>query len=165
MKSPDEIYENLLSNIKETTPIDEEIKDLVVGLNALKFPTQNSCAGHLDKPWTYPYVDIYCDENFADDYSEESIKAKLKWIKNNIKLQNKLIPLLKEFHEKNKIKFQYQITPHTSIDLAVIRLKSINADTLQILTKTERAKELKKLQHLTNKLAKFLLEKYRKNQI
>lgn len=43
-------------------PIDEGIVETVVALNLLGLPTCQSCEGHLDDGWPYPWVDFETDE-------------------------------------------------------------------------------------------------------
>jgi hypothetical protein len=45
-------------------PVDEAIEDVVVALRLLGFNTISSCAGHLDRPATGPYVMCKSDRAF-----------------------------------------------------------------------------------------------------
>lgn len=163
MKTLVELKKELLKKVNEQQSIDQEIFDTVLGLNAFNIPTQTSCSGHIDKKWTYPYIDIYADNEQIEfnDYSPISIKIKEKWVKKNITIQEKLIELLIDFYSNRKTKFKYTITPHTVIDWGGIRLKSIGADTLQIMNKAQKTKELTKYQKEMKDFGIFLLKRYR----
>jgi hypothetical protein len=162
VKTLDQVKKGLLKKVDNQQSIDSEIFDVVLGLNAFDMPTQTSCAGHGNKKWTYPFVDIYTDNQHIkyNDYSPESIKRKEKLIKKNIAIQARLIQLLKEFYKNRKSIFEYMITPHTVIDWGEIRLKSIGADTLQNMTETQRTTELTKYQNEMHQFGAFLLKKY-----
>lgn len=162
MKSISAIKKALLAGISEITPIDQEILDLVIGLNAFGLVTHNSCAGHPDRSWSFPYVDIYEDFSHIDfsDFSDKSAQQKKELISKNIDLQKKLLPLLEEFYLHRKVAYRYQITPHTVIDWAGIRLKCAGADLLQSMPVKTFIRELPKYQQEMTKFGEFLLKKY-----
>ncbi len=110
---------------KRKQPIDPGILGLVIGLRAFNIPIKNSCAGHTQRNWTSPYIDIYAvDEHISfDDHSSQMNKIKKAWIRKNIAIQNKLIKLLTEFYKGRKVEYKRQISLHTTIDWSWVRLK------------------------------------------
>lgn len=54
-------------------PIDSEIKEIVVALNAMGIKTTASCEGHLDHGYAYPWVELEIDspdfEQLVDDFN------------------------------------------------------------------------------------------------
>lgn len=167
MKSLQHLTKEVLKLNKTSQPIDPGILDLLIGLRAFNIPTQNSCAGHKEKNWTFPYVDIHADDSHISfgDYSKKMIKIKKEWIRENITIQNKLINLLTEFYKTRKVAYKYQISPHTMIDLGWVRLKCIGSDLLQNMQAETSKKELLKYQKEMKMFGKFLMKKYRKSVI
>lgn len=144
--------------------IDPEIFKLIIGLQAHNIPTQFSCAGHADREGSYPYVDIYADDSKIDfeDFSEPMIEKKAAWIQENVFILKQLEQLLSQFYSNHKAEYKYMITPHCSIDLVQIRLKSIGADLVKRMSKTEFKKELEELQKEMVAFSTFLIEEYRR---
>ncbi len=87
-------------------PVDEGIKETVIALTALGFPTVQSCEGHSDRGNPFPWVTIeYPDEpeenKFINEDSEKDYTPEYKeWMKNNSVLQKKIDELIAEFNEK-----------------------------------------------------------------
>lgn len=164
MKSLNEIKKEV-SNLKDQAGqhIDPGIQDTIVGLRAHEIPTWFSCSGHKDKPGSFPYVDIYSDDSEveSDDYSEEKMEKKFQWIEENIKIQKKLISLLSDFYSNRETEYKYQLTLHTWIDTARVRLKSVGADLLKNMKKEEFEKELEVYQTEMKEFGEFLIGKYR----
>jgi hypothetical protein len=164
MKSLQTIKKEVLKLNKTTQAIDPGILELVVGLRAFNIPTQYSCAGHKGRNGTFPYIDIHEDDAviFYDDYSTRMIKIKKDWIKKNVAIQRKLINLLTEFYKNRKVEYKYQISLHTMIDWAWLRLKSIGSDLLKDMPVKAFQKELLIYQNEMKMFGYFLIEKYQK---
>lgn len=147
--------------------IDAGIFDLVLGLRAHDIPTQFSCAGHDDRMGSYPYVDIYADDEAIDfdDYSEANIQKKSDWIKANGLVLHHLIPLLSEFYKNRETPYEHQLIPQCSVDLVRIRLKAVNADTFQNLDAKTHKAQLKIAQDEMKAFGLFLQEKYTEDSI
>ena len=143
--------------------IDPAIINLVVGLRAHGIPTFFSCAGHKEKDWTYPYVDIHADDSHIsfEDFSDTMIQSKLEWIKKNIAILDKLVELLTAFYAARKTDYRYVIVPHCSIDLVQIRLKCIGSDLLKNMTNKLFKKELTIFQKEMSEFGTFLIERYK----
>ncbi len=167
---------NSLDALKKTTEaltdkagqkIDAGIFDLVLGLRAHDIPTQFSCSGHDDRMSSYPYVDIYADDEAIDfdDYSEANIQKKSDWIKANGLVLHQLIPLLSEFYKNRETPYEHQLIPQCSVDLVRIRLKPINADTFQNLDAKTHKAQLKIAQDEMKAFGLFLQEKYTEDSI
>jgi hypothetical protein len=77
LKAVDEIKEvkDLLGK-----PIEEHIRDTVVGLNVLEIPTSGSCEGHIDRaipaPWVYIQADNRPQERFVGEEATFEATAK-----------------------------------------------------------------------------------------
>ena len=140
-------------------PIDPGILNLVLSLQAFNIPTQYSCEGHLNRKWSYPHVDIYADNSHInfEDFSKKMLAIKQKWIKANIQIQKKLIPLLEQFYKTRKTAYKYQITPHTFVGLCDLKLKCVGSDLLQIMPTKQRKKELARYQKEMKDFGEFLL--------
>jgi hypothetical protein len=164
MQSLQTIQKKVLKLNKTTQPIDTGILELVVGLIAFDIPTRYSCAGHEDRPGTFPYIDIQADDSFLsyDDFSPKMIKIKKAFIKKNVIIQAKLLKLLTEFYKRRKVEYKYQIALHSTIDWAGVRLKSIGADLLKNLPAKTFKKELLIYQSEMKNFGSFLINKYRK---
>ena len=142
--------------------IDPVIVNLIIGLKAHDIPTFFSCAGHKEKDWTYPYVDIYADDSHIsfEDFSDTMIQSKLEWIKENIAILDKLIELLSEFYAVRETDYRYVIVPHCSIDLVQVRLKCIGSDLLKNMTSKLFKKELAIFQKEMSEFGTFLIGRY-----
>lgn len=153
--------ENLVDNANQK--VDSAIINLIVGLKAHSIPTYFSCAGHKEREWTYPYVDIYADDSHIsfEDFSDKMIQSKSEWIKKNIIILEKLVELLSSFYATRKTDYKYVIVPHCSIDLVQIRLKCTGADLLKNMTNKLFKEELIVLQKEMNEFGTFLIKKYK----
>ncbi len=162
MKPLQTIKREVLKLNKTTTPIDPDIQELLAGLRAFAIPTRYSCSGHRERNGTFPYVDIYTDDSHIayDDYSPKMLKTKETFIRNNIAIQKKLIDLLTEFYNTRKVDYKYQITLHTTLDWAGVRLKSLGADLLKKMPPKTFKKELVNYQNEMKKFGSFLIKKY-----
>lgn len=163
MKSIQTLKKEILRLNKTTTPIDTDILELIVGIRAFNIPTQGSCAGHRERNGTFPFIDIHKDDSHIsyDDYSKKMIRLKTAWIKENIAIQRKLIALLTEFYATRKVDYKYQISLHTMLDLAWVRLKCMGADLLKDMPSKTFKKELLIYQDEMKKFGSFLIKKYR----
>lgn len=149
MKSLDQIRKEV-DELKDSAnqKIDPEIKELIVGLRLHNIPTAFSCAGHKEKPWSSPYVDIYADDSNVsfEDYSEEMNQIRTQWIKGNVRILEKLTELLSAFYANRKASYPLMLAPHCSIDTVQIRLKSIGTDLLKGMNQKSFKRELKRYQ-------------------
>jgi hypothetical protein len=163
MKSLKEIRKEVDELVDDANQkIDPVISDLIVGLRAHGIPTFFSCAGHKERGWTYPYVDIYTDDSHIsfDDFSETMVQAKSEWVEKNVVILDKLIELLSEFYADRETDYKYVIVPHCSIDLVRIRLKCTGSDLLKNMTGELFEKELKILQKEMGEFGTFLINRY-----
>ena len=165
MKTLLNIKEEVIKLNKSTQPIDSGILELVVGLRAFNIPTQSSCAGHKERNSAFPHVQILAENEHIDfdDYSEQMMKIKKEWIRENIIIQDKLINLLTEFYQTRKAEYKYQISLHTMLDWAGVVLKCIGSDLLQYMPPEKFKKELLKYQKEMKMFGKFLVKKYQKS--
>lgn len=163
MKSIQTIKKEVLKLNKTTIPIDTDILELIVGLRAFNIPTQGSCAGHKERNGSFPFVDIYKDDSHIsyNDYSKKMIRLKMAWIKENVATQRKLINLLTEFYKTRKVEYKYQISLHTMLDWAWVRLKCLGADLLKDMPSITFKKELLIYQNEMKEFGSFLIKKYR----
>ncbi len=162
MKSLKEIQKEVGNLVDDANQkMDPVIVNLIVGLRAHGIPTFFSCAGHKEKDWTYPYVDIYADDSHIsfEDFSDTMIQSKSEWIKENIAILDKLVELLSEFYAVRETEYRYTIVPHCSIDLVQIRLKCIGSDLLKNMTNKLFKKELTIFQKEMNEFGTFLIER------
>lgn len=70
-------------------PIDSNIKEPVIALNALGFVTDGSCEGHIDRGLPYPWIDIEGVSDFNKKYPEYEKIVKILKEKTNSKLEAK----------------------------------------------------------------------------
>jgi hypothetical protein len=77
-------------------PIDEGIKDTVVGIQAHGLATVGSCEGHARKPIAIPYVHLQTPEptGWRDNEHLQQI-----WKQRNLKQKNKLAALLRGYYD------------------------------------------------------------------
>jgi hypothetical protein len=116
-ENQDKLYQTARENVellvdKLGKGIDEGIKDTIAILNAMNFHTTSSCSGHIEKDsFAIPYVEFYTPA--PDGWKMDPDKQAL-WAKNNLKQQEKLIPLINEFNNRSN--------RHTHVELKLSRI-------------------------------------------
>lgn len=87
-------------------PIDAGIKEAVIALNLLGFKTRQSCEGHLDHGYPYPWVDFDLSSLEIDLIREEfrQLNSKIKNEENNRSCDQNLLTSLRhqlfDIHQK-----------------------------------------------------------------
>lgn len=143
-------------------PIDEGIKDTVVYLKALDFPTSQSCEGHLqddegDEQPRAPFVEIYPKEPSEENWVDIP-ELRDKVTAESAALKEKATKLLDEFYGENP-----DIDAKAKLTLWQIaygfRFEPEGAEQLASLTGAEAKSTLSAQQAEMNKFTEFLKEK------
>lgn len=132
-------------------PIDERIKNTLVGLLINNIETTGSCEGHKKDGEQFPWIDIETPE--PDDWMSNSTSLET-WKLANQKQVKKLQKLLDEFNEEEVSAYPLKLMPrgiYGAVRLQTGRTKSI-ADTLPL-------DYLHELQRQMEAFGDFLLEK------
>lgn len=144
-------------------PIDEGVKDAVVYLKALDFPTSSSCEGHLvddegnDLPRS-PYVEVYPEEPEEVDWPDipeiqQEMSAKAA------ELKERAQSLLDDFYAA-----EADVDPDAMLTLWQIaygwRFEPVGTEALDHLSATDAEALLKKQQEEMQRFAEFLEKKF-----
>lgn len=139
-------------------PVDEKIKEVVVGLIVHDFPTFSSCEGHLDRePVISPYVIVTTDE-FEGWKEDESIADEMA--SENLNHQRRAIELLSEFYEKHDSPYDSRLSLEKVGPTSGFVLRNTGADVLEILPPAEQEEKLKLYRREMNDFAVFLKYKF-----
>lgn len=131
--------------------IDEGIKETVVAFDINDLPTHNSCEGHIDHGFPYPFVEVTAGEEPRWKYEgQEELFKKVA--------EEKDIQLEKIERES----FQWDVDLYEEVENETG--KRLNLKDEKELTETEEYKEWKKRNKEMFKKAQDLLQEYNKNK-
>ncbi len=112
--------------------IDEGIKETVIALRALGFPTTQSCEGHTNRGLPYPWVDIKAPTEFTLLWSAPASGYEKRQELSNLKLEQKMLELLAEFYENRKTYFDARLS--FEFTRTSFRVQSIGGRSLPLLS-------------------------------
>lgn len=141
-------------------PVDEGIRDAVAILNAIGFPTTDSCEGHLpneEEGHYYPYVEICAPEPVGWE-EDESIER--EWRLENLKLQQSLLQVLQEFEQTHNPDYLSRLMLRNWGYNGTFRLESTGAQIMALLDTEELAPTRDRYRHELNLFIEFLKSKY-----
>lgn len=156
-------------------PIDEGIKDAIVGLKLLGFETDGSCEGHINQEGVGgPWVDLTSEEIKAleperekifeeslvkgeSDLNEEARRRVDEIDAKKLKIQARAINLLAEFYANRKSIYDVMIIVAPIING---RIQCMGTDVANILPKKEQKKKLKEYRQEFNNFTEFLKDKF-----
>ncbi len=150
-------------------PVDEGIKELLIGLWLQQIPTESSCEGHSDDD-AFPYVHIgftpQLDEvnNIKELIPVHELLKKFPYLdkakKRNLKIQLKLINLLSEYYKEHYVTEDERLTLTKIGFYGDVRLESQGTLIRSILTKKEKVEKINIYQAEMQSFGIFLKEKY-----
>jgi len=163
--------EEIRNKFKRTTDsmeleIDPGIFEIVVLLNALDFPTSQSCEGHLEesqkrKPTKAPWVEIYPEVPEEEKWFEnEKLRSQIE--KESLGYKKRILGYLQEFYQDRQISFDAMIGIK-GIGYG-FRLQSMGTEIMDLLPKEEQAEKQKLYREEMQKFTQFLKEKYLKGE-
>ncbi len=163
-------------------PIDPGIKETIIVLNLLGFPTSASCEGHLDRAVAAPWVDIIsndtdslkgkadaafglADESVAlhieaqtDQLYDEANRLREVAFRPLLLLGEKLLKLMEKFYENRKVLFDQRITlEQFGYSLRIYSQGAVVQDALEQM---EKAKRLASYQIEMKEFTEFLKGEY-----
>lgn len=140
--------------------IEPGIKDVIVGLKAWEFPTNQSCEGHIKGEKgqeLYPWVEIYAPE--PEGWEEDEEKKK-EWTIENQKQQKKMIKMLDEFYQIKEIVPDAKLSFEPIGIYGGFRIRSTGAEAMKSLSPKEQKRKQELYRKEMNDFAKFLRDKY-----
>ena len=151
-------------------PIDEGIKESVVGLRILGLKTSGSCEGHPDWGMQTPWIDFETSVNdemrakwrkSRQEHNQDDLLRLLREIKGLVaKDWNKVVPLLDEFYRERAVPYYQRLVLVLSGETT--RLISQGGET-QIGESSGRARERLEAYRLEmNAFTRFLRERFLK---
>ncbi len=160
-------WEQERRNVEEITDkleegIDEGIKDTVIALRVLEFPTSGSCEGHTsgEHGTPYPWIDICVPRPEGYEEDEEDREKRHEWNIENLKEQKRMIDLLDEFYSDRKTPFDVMISfRHIGI-YGEFRLQSFGADIMELMTPEEQEEKRRQYKKELDDFAQFCKEEY-----
>lgn len=170
-------------------PIDPDILQLVVGLNALDIATSSSCAGHLDHGTYAPYVDVEAaidreEERAArqallaaqqeeeraqlsqeeiDKHYQDATELQQQAAHPHLALRARLSEYLTRFYAQRHVSFNQHLVIQGEVLQNIgcaMRLESQGAGLQAIATPEERAQNLAVYQQEMRMFAAFLKDVY-----
>jgi len=136
-------------------PIDKGIIEGVAVLNKLGFPTSQSCEGHLDRGYPFPWIEIYPHEPEEENWKENSALRE-KVIQEENKYKNKFQELIDSYNKEkgfSQSKFKF-----VDIEYGFRFQTSDNRDTNEMNIK-EKEKFLKQTRNNLSDFIEFLKNK------
>ncbi len=183
MKNKSEIWADITAQVDTITdglgmPIDPKIKPLVIALNALDFPTNMSCEGHLHRGQPTPWISFECltQKEIDQKYEQRKIKyenAKAKdsrevwlefhkWDEEQLRpvrvFATRLCKLLEDFYVDYHPPYHAMFV--ISRSSSSCRIEPIGDDEQYITSTEEKAQRLKLYQQEAQKLAEFTKNKF-----
>ncbi|MCL5733384.1 MAG: hypothetical protein M1334_01820 [Patescibacteria group bacterium] len=168
-------WDGIASKVDKTVdklekPVDPDIKESIVALNAFGINTTASCEGHIDHGTYAPYIDVEAKDvemldrqaRELEDKEENINKAKniFKEIEQkNLEEREKLFLLLDEFYKNRNVSFSTKLIVK-GLARGWSRLESQGADLQKIKTKEERQENLSRYQEEMAAFTDFLTKKY-----
>lgn len=151
----------------EGRPIDPGIKETVIALKALEFPTCQSCEGHpAERPEEIevkghqsraPWVWI---ESPGPKNLKESESTQKEWKRENLKHQSKMIELLDEFYKDREVAFDVRLHIESRGIYGAFAITNQGADAVEGLPQVEQKEKRLVYQKEMQKFSDFLKEKY-----
>jgi len=151
------IREKILKKAQELgIEIEEEIKEIVIMLNAFDFRIANFYKGSVDKePICGPWILIGPPKTSPGEINEE-LKNRLQ--KQQEWLKRRMINILNRFYEERSVQEDVKIV---LVDTDIgFKIQNNGSDSLKFLVSEERLKKLKDYQQEFVDFANFLKEKY-----
>lgn len=144
--------------------IEDGIKPAVIALQALEFPTSQSCEGHVrteegeeQQGNAYPWVEIYAPEPEGIESEEEKERV---WRTANLKLQRRMIEYLAQFYESRKSDFDARMGFRNIGMFGGFRIQSIGGEIMEILSLKEQQEKRELYKSEMDKFTAFLKEQY-----
>jgi hypothetical protein len=131
--------------------IDEGIKETVIAFEMNGLPTHNSCEGHIDHGFPYPFVEVIAEEKPRWKYKGQ--KEIFKQV-----AEEKGVP----FEKTERDSPEWDINLYEEIENEAG--KRLNFKNEEELAETEKYKEWKKINKEIFKKAQDLLQEYNKNK-
>lgn len=160
--------EEIRNKFKRTTDsleleIDPGIFETVVILNALDFPTSQSCEGHLEEregghPLKAPWVEIYFEPKEKNWLEDEKLKAEVT--QKNLQYQKRMIEYLDEFYQDYHPHFDSLINIERVGIYGGFRIQSNGTHLVEVLPSEEQKEKLKTYRQEMDRFTQFLKEKY-----
>ncbi|MCK4520457.1 hypothetical protein KAT95_01135 [Candidatus Parcubacteria bacterium] len=151
----------------EGRPIDPGIKETVITLKALEFPTYQSCEGHPAKrpeeievkghQSRAPWVWIKSPE---PKNLKESESVQKEWKKENLKHQSRMIELLDEFYKDREVAFDIRLHIESRGIYGAFAITNQGADVVEDLPQAKQEEGILVYQKEMQEFSKFLKEKY-----
>ncbi|MGH7799935.1 MAG: hypothetical protein ACREOW_04800 [Thermodesulfobacteriota bacterium] len=138
--------------------IDEGIKETVIALRAIGFPTSQSCEGHTVRGLPYPWVDITAPTECTLWWSAPTPGYEKRQELANLKLEQRMVELLAEFYENRQTPFDARLS-FVFIRKA-FRVQSIGGRTLSLLSPEEKEMKIGIYKKEMEDFARFLKQKY-----
>lgn len=150
-------------------PIDEGIKELLIGLWVQQIPTNSSCAGHEDRG-VFPYIHIgltpplddikKIDKPMAIHEIFKQFPYLDKARKKNLKIHLKLLDLLSEYYKDHYVNEDERIILTAHGVYGVHRVVNQGVLVQHVFTNAQKKEKLKKYQAEMQNFGKFLKVKY-----
>lgn len=150
------IWEQKRKELEETTDylghkIDEGIKEMVIALDMNNLPTHNSCEGHINHGFPYPFVEVVAGEEPKWKFEgQEELFKKVVEEKN----------ILLEKTERESPEWDVNLYEEVENEVG----KRLNLKNEKELVETEKYKEWKKRNKEIFERAQDLLREYNKNK-
>lgn len=152
-------------------PIDPGIKETVVSLKVWEFPTYQSCEGHSaehpekieveERESITPWVRVVSPE--PENWEKDKLVQK-EWKKENLKHQLKMVELLDEFYQERKASFDVRLHIEQFGIYGGFTITNQGSNIIEGLPKREQEKKRTLYQKEMQEFAKFLKEKYLKEE-
>jgi len=159
---------NILKDLAEQTekvtdglgkPIEDDIKNIVIMLNAFKLLTRASCAGHLNK-WSYgaPWVMVGSESPIDQDSTTENDELRERIIQETSTMRARTVSLLEQFYKTHNV--DYSVMLHPDGGGYFFRIKSIGLEEFNSLDDETRERLLPIYSKEMNDFADFLRNKF-----
>ncbi len=157
------VWEKYKSEVERITDrlgkvIDEGIKETVIALRAIGFPTSQSCEGHTDRGLPYPWVDIKTPKESTLWWSAPAPEYEKLQELAILQLQKKMLEFLAEFYEDRQTSFDARLV--FEFTRKSFRVQSIGGRTLPLFSTEEQEKKIRLFRKEMNDFARFLKQKY-----
>lgn len=140
-------------------PVDEGIKQTVIYLQALGFPTNGSCEGHPNKKHglDFPWVDVGEEHpTHKNWFKNEKLMAKIH--SNLGRLYYNLIILLNKYYKHRKV--DYDVMLDASLFATWIRLQSKGGEAFKQFSKKDKSGKIFAYTKEMKDFTKFLEKEY-----
>jgi hypothetical protein len=137
-------------------PVDPGIKEIVVALKVLDFPTTASCEGHFDHGAIAPWVDLGPTRS-RKPAGDCSSRWKKKLDKRRQQIEWRLYEILTKFYTGRDVPADVRISLR-QVGWDILRLTNAGAEALEVLPKPQQALKQELYRKELQEFASFILK-------